>query len=326
MIRLEEMHLSAEIRFAHLSDWHATTLSGVSPKLIRGKRISGWVSWKLKRRHYHQAAILEAAQRDVRSLDVDRILVTGDLTHISLPSEFRRAAEQLRDLGSPDEVFLIPGNHDCYVPVPAKDGWDHWAAYLRGDSEAYADPEIASLLAPLPKEGEAPSYEEFPTLRVHGRLATIGLCSAIPTSVFRAGGMLGPTQLERLEGVLTLLKSRGLCRVVMIHHPVAMHGEPERRALWDGEALREVLARAGAELVLHGHKHRRLVNWVDGPSAPIPVVGVPSSSEVGSQPSKRAQYHVYTVRPEAGGYAVSADARAYNAESKAFGPVEGAVL
>lgn len=318
--------MSAEIRFAHLSDWHATTLAGMSPKLFRGKRISGWASWKLKRRHYHQPAILEAAHRDVQSLDVDRILVTGDLTHVSLPSEFRRAAGQLRDLGSPDKVFLIPGNHDCYVPVPAKEGWDHWAAYLRGDPEAYADAEIASLLAPLPPTGEAPRYEDFPTFRLHGRLATIGLCSAIPTSVFRAGGLLGKTQLARLEALLDLLKSRGLCRVLMIHHPVAMHGEPERRALWDGEALREVLARSGAELVLHGHKHRRLVNWVDGPSGRIPVVGVPSSSEVGSQPAKRAQYHVYTVRPEADGYAVSAEARAYDAVRGEFGPVEGAVL
>jgi 3',5'-cyclic AMP phosphodiesterase CpdA len=320
------MQLSAEIRFAHLSDWHATTLEGMSPRLFRGKRISGWASWKLRRRHYHHPEILEAAQRDVQSLGLDRVLVTGDLTHVSLPSEFRRAAEQLRNLGSPDEVFLIPGNHDCYVPVLSKDGWDHWADYLRGDSAAYADPEIAALLAPLPERGEAPRYEDFPTLRVHGRLATIGLCSAIPTSIFRAGGLLGPEQLERLEGLLDLLEARGFCRVLMIHHPVAMDGEPERRALWDGEALRAVLSRAGAELVLHGHKHRRLVNWIEGPAARIPVVGVPSSSEVGSQPGKRAQYHIYTVRREADGYAISATARAYDAEHEAFIPVEEPVL
>ena len=252
--------------------------------------------------------------------------MTGDLTHISLPSEFRRAAEQLRDLGEPDKVFLIPGNHDCYVDVPASEGWDHWAEYLRGDTEAYADAEIAEHLSPSPSPGVAPRYADFPTVRMHGRLATIGLCSAIPTPMFRAGGMLGPAQLERLEGLLELLRSRGLCRVLMIHHPVAMKGEPERRALWDGEALRAILARTGAELVIHGHKHRRLVNYVDGPVGPIPVVGVPSSSEVGSEPSKRAQYHVYTVRPDGEGYAVSAEARAYCADNESFGSVDGAVL
>ncbi len=42
--------------------------------------------------------------------------VTGDLTHISLPAEFQVARTQLERLGSPDQVFLIPGNHDCYVP------------------------------------------------------------------------------------------------------------------------------------------------------------------------------------------------------------------
>ncbi|MFK7894853.1 MAG: metallophosphoesterase [Myxococcota bacterium] len=324
------MKLNAEIRFAHLSDWHATTLAGMPRQFFRGKRLSGWASWRFRRRNDHQPEILAAAQRDVHSQDLDRILVTGDLTHISLPSEFRRAAEQLRALGSPEEVFLIPGNHDCYVPVEAEEGWDHWSAYLRTDPSLYADPEIAALLAPAPGIEKAPCYADFPTLRIHGNLATIGLCSAIPTPVFRAGGELGAKQLERLEGLLRLLGERGLCRVVMIHHPVAMHGEPARRALWDGDALRALIARTGAELILHGHKHRRLVNWLEGPGTPVPVIGVPSSSEVGSKPGKRAQYHVYTIRPAESSatqrFEVSAVARAYDPSAGGFVAVPEPVL
>lgn len=292
--------MSAEIRFAHLSDWHATTLVGAGAALLNPKRLSGWASWRLSRRHRHDPSILEAAIRDVRSQRVDRILVTGDLTHVSLEQEFRVAASQLASLGSPEDVFLIPGNHDCYVPVDPARSWDLWTPYLSGVDAGELHPEIASALSVSSDASRAPRHEDYPTLRLEGRLAMIGLCSAIPTPIFRAGGLLGSEQLGRLERLLEVLHARGYCRVVMIHHPVAEKGEPTRRALWDADRLREVLSRVGAELVIHGHKHRRRVSLLPGPRGEIPSVGVPSSSEVGSRPEKRAQYHVYTVRPADG--------------------------
>jgi 3',5'-cyclic AMP phosphodiesterase CpdA len=322
--------LSSEIRFAHLSDWHATTLTGGGWARFRGKRISGWASWALNRRHDHDVRILEAAFRDVHAQKLDRILVTGDLTHISLESEFRVASQQLAALGSPDRVFLIPGNHDCYVPVPAAHSWDYWAAYLSGEDASLSDPELASCLTSPLGIGRAPRHEDYPTLRIHDRLATIGLCSSIPTPIFRAGGMLGATQLDRLERLLGLLGERGMCRVVMIHHPVAAKGEPVRRALWDGESLRGVLARVGAELVLHGHKHRRRINRVPGPSGEVPIIGVPSSSEVGSKPDKHAQYHIYSLRDAEGAgpgaFDLKAEIRGYDASRGEFSRVDEVLL
>lgn len=292
----EEMDLCADIRFAHLSDWHATTLVGGGAALLSAKRLSGWASWRLNRRDQHSESVLAAAFRDVQSQEVDQILVTGDLTHVSLEQEFRAAALQLEALGSPERVFLVPGNHDCYVPVPPACSWDLWSAYLSGTRPKDLGFELDGCLAPVRGEGEAPRHDDYPTLRVRGRLAMIGLCSVIPTPVFQAGGELGAVQLDRLERLLSQLREREFFRVVMIHHPVAERGEPARRALWDGEALRQVLARAGAELVIHGHKHRRRVAMLAGPEGEIPAIGVPSSSEVGSRPEKRAQYHIYTLR------------------------------
>ncbi|HEB90947.1 MAG TPA: metallophosphoesterase [Deltaproteobacteria bacterium] len=286
-----------EIRFAHLSDWHATSLVGGGRALLRPKRLSGWASWAFSRRYRHSHRVLEAAFRDLQSLGVDRILVTGDLTHVSLEREFRAAAVQLEALGDPERVFLIPGNHDCYVPVPHEAAWDYWAPYLAGGRPQDFDPEIGACLTGCRPDAPAPRHQDYPTLRLAGRLAMIGLCSAVPTPLFRAGGRLGRLQLDRLERLLVALEERGFFRVVMIHHPVAETGEPARRALEDAAALRERLSRVGAELVLHGHKHRRHVAMLPGPEGEIPSIGVPSSSEVGSRPGKRAQYHVYTVRP-----------------------------
>lgn len=324
--------MCAEIRFAHLSDWHATTLVGGGRALLGAKRLSGWASWGLRRRAHHSPSVLAAAFRDVQSQDVDRILVTGDLTHISLEQEFRAAALQLQALGTPEKVFLIPGNHDCYVPIPLACSWDLWSPYLSGMRPSDLDPELGGCLAPAREATGAPRHQDYPTLRVQGRLATIGLCSAIPTPIFRAGGRLGAPQLDRLERLLNVLRDRNLCRVVMIHHPVSEKGEPARRALWDGEALRQVLARAGAELVIHGHKHRRRKAMLVGPAGEIPAIGVPSSSEIGSQPEKRAQYHIYTLRSQRSnhdsesGFQIDAEIRGYDAATDEFQHVDERLL
>ena len=322
--------MSAPLRFAHLSDWHATTLVGGGTERFRGKRLSGWASWWLNRRRHHDPRILEAAFRDVHTQDLDRILVTGDLTHVSLEQEFRVAAEQLRRLGPPSRVFLVPGNHDCYVATAPESSWDLWASYLAGDPLETLDAELADGLASPLLDDRAPRYGDYPTVRLSGELALIGLCSSIPTPIFRAGGELGSRQLGRLERLLSILGERGLCRVVLIHHPVARRGEPARRALWDGEALREVLGRAGAELVLHGHKHRRRIAYTPGPLGPVPIVGVPSTSEVGSKPDKQAQYHVYSAVRESDGaslrYRIEGSVRAYDPERGEYGPIDDVIL
>ena len=86
-----------------------------------------------------------------------------------------------------------------------------------------------------------------------------------------------------------------LCRIVLIHHPPTEGAAHRRRALIDAEALRAVLRRTGADLILHGHMHRTSIGRVAGPRGSIPVVGVRSSSYLGGRPHKRAQYHQYAI-------------------------------
>jgi 3',5'-cyclic AMP phosphodiesterase CpdA len=87
--------------------------------------------------------------------------------------------------------------------------------------------------------------------------------------------------------------------MVLIHHPPEAGVVSRRRELRDAAPLRDLLARAGAELVLHGHTHRARVGALPGPDGPIPVVGARSASDVGLRPEKRAQYHLYELEPRA---------------------------
>ena len=56
-----------------------------------------------------------------------------------------------------------------------------------------------------------------------------------------------------------------------------------------------VLAKRGAELVVHGHLHRRLSDELEGPHASIPVYGTNSSTWLSKDPNRQASYLIYTI-------------------------------
>ena len=267
------------IRLANLSDLHATRVRWLRPADFAGKRLLGWLSWRARRGKTHCAEVLEALLRDLSSIAADQIVVTGDLTNVACEHEFEQARAWLERLGPPERVSIVPGNHDAYVAIPRGRSWDRWSAYLDSD------------------EGAAPGG--FPTLRVRGSLALVGVCSARPSAPLLATGRLGAEQLEQLDKLLAGLADSPLCRVVLIHHPIIDGAASRRRALTDAAALRGVLARSGADLVLHGHRHRTMFGEIPGPHGPIPVVGARSSSDIGHKPHKRAQYHIYEIEPRA---------------------------
>ena len=237
---------------AHLSDWHLAS----RPRLteLASKRGLGLINWHRKRKYVHRPEILDLTIRDLKARTPDHIAVTGDLTNLSLPDEYNRARGWLQTLGPPRHVTLVPGNHDVYVRSVQHLPAEYWADYMRGDDG---------------KDG-------FPYLRRRGNVALIGLSSAVPTAPLLATGRLGKTQLSRLLDVLE--QTRGLFRIVLIHHPLLTPPKRRLRRLTDAADLRGVLADKGAELLLHGHDHSRAVVWLDGPKAKIPAVGVPSAS------------------------------------------------
>lgn len=275
---------------AHLSDLHATPVRPADPRDLLGKRLLGWLSWRAKRSRSQLPEVLDALLHDLAGVRPDQIVVTGDLTNVSLEAEFAAARTWLERMGGPDRVSVVPGNHDAYVSLPRDRAWGLWTEYLDSDPGA---PDAKEADVRDPAHG-------FPTLRVRGPAAFVGLSSARPTAPFLATGRLGERQLARLERLLAALAETSLCRVVLVHHPVTEGTARRRRELDDAAALRAVLRRTGADLVLHGHTHETHVARVEGPEGPIPVVGVRSASNVGNNPKKRAQWHLYEVDRDSG--------------------------
>lgn len=238
---------------AHLSDLHLAS----RPRLAEliGKRGLGFINWQRKRKYIHRPEIADAIVRDLKGLAPDHIAMTGDLVNLSLDDEYRRARAWLDALGPPHAVTVVPGNHDVYVRAVVPSPAAHWGDYMRGDD----------------------GREGFPFVRRRGDVALIALSTAIPTGPFMATGRLGERQLAELAD--TLDKTRGLFRIVMIHHPPLSPAKRYLRRLTDAAGLRRVLAEHGAELLVHGHDHRRALVWLNGPDgSKIPAAGVPSVS------------------------------------------------
>jgi len=86
---------------AHLSDLHLSSLNDVKVRELLNKRIYGYLKWQLKRRSEHRREVLDALLLNLQHTTPDHIAVTGDLTHLGLPKEFREARNLLQSLGSP---------------------------------------------------------------------------------------------------------------------------------------------------------------------------------------------------------------------------------
>jgi len=97
----------------------------------------------------------------------------------------------------------------------------------------------------------------------------------------------------------------------LLHHPPQPAAVKWRKRLIDGAALRAVLARHGAELVLYGHAHYPLRAQLATPAGGVPAIGVPSASALGHKPGRRAQYHLYRVSRTAAGWELQVSVRTY---------------
>ncbi|HUS66496.1 MAG TPA: metallophosphoesterase [Kofleriaceae bacterium] len=269
------------MRIAHCSDLHLLSLAGARALDFANKRWIGGLNLLANRGRHHHTSVFEAMVADFNRSAIDHIVCTGDITNLALEEEFRYARQFFDgiELG-PEHVTVIPGNHDAYVARGARHFAEHFEAYSRPDADWAWDGD-----------------DRWPVVRVRGALAVVALSTSLQTPWFTAWGRIGDVQLARLEQALSDARLAGRFRVVMIHHPPA--GERARsavRGLRDRNAFADILARAGAELVLHGHEHIDLREELAGPGGvPIAVRGIQSGTYEAGKLDRRARYRIYEI-------------------------------
>jgi 3',5'-cyclic AMP phosphodiesterase CpdA len=289
-------------RFAQISDLHLSSLAGVTWRDLANKRLLGYLSWRRKRRFEHRREVLDALREDLRNAQLSQVLITGDLTHIGLPMEFLEVRDWLRQLGRPEQVALVPGNHDAYLKARWDETFALWQEYMAADD--------------LP--AGTGDFSAFPTFRVRGDLAFIGLSTACPTPPLLATGTAAAGQLERLPALLTTAAQQGLFRVLYLHHSPLPGVHKWRKRLTNADRVRAVIEERGVELIVHGHGHRAHASSLSTSHGAAAVFAVPSASAMGLHGADTAGYNCYEVTRTATGWQLGVEARDYSAETGSF--------
>jgi len=253
------------ITLAHISDIHLSPMPAIRPRDLVGKRLTGFLNWKLKRHGELNSETLAQLVAHMQGQNADFTAVTGDMTNLALPVEIERAGDWLRALGP----------SDAYVPGALATAQEDWGDYLKGET----------------LEGEA-----FPFVRRVGDLAIISCSSAVPTAPFMAIGRFEEKQAARLARILKLMGDAGYFRTVLIHHPPNAELQHPSFGLKGHRLFRQVIAEHGAELVLHGHTHRSSIHHIPGKDHEVPVIGVAAASAAkGGTIDDPARYNLFRI-------------------------------
>ena len=268
------------MRVIQISDLHIPDFESVHPRDFFNKRMTGGLNLLTKRRGAHPPELAERLIEDITNQHVDHVVVTGDVTNLSLPGEFQRASRLLRILGGYEHVTVVPGNHDVYTQGAAEQKrFESYFGHLHfGEGEGWED-------------------WTFPAVKRVGDILIIGLSSAIATPPFMAYGRVGEDQLNRLPALLEK-HPKGLFRMALVHHN--LHRRRSRfaeatAALQDRDAVVARLSMLDVDLVLHGHTHVAHRFSITRGEHTMLVVGSGSSTWNSGNPAHAARYNVYEI-------------------------------
>lgn len=191
---------------------------------------------------------LELALNHLKDLNLDFILLPGDLTQHGEADNHRWLANRLAQLPFP--AYAIPGNHDVPTlhPTEKSIGLKDFPHYYR--QFGYTNP-----------------HQLYYTCELLPGVQLIGLNSNQFDEFGQQIGRLDEPQLLWLEQILTEIKDKLI--IVTIHHNVIEHlpGQSkhplgQRYMLENSPALLKLLKKAGVNLIFTGHLHvQDIASW-----------------------------------------------------------------
>lgn len=285
-------------KLAHISDVHLGPLPRLSFAQLASKRITGFVNWHRNRRKHLFSNTLELLMEDIEKRNPDHLAITGDMVNLATSLEIEAITAWLADAGRPEDISVVPGNHDAYVPGAYEKTTQAWHDYMRGD---------------ISPDDWDDDFRHFPYLRVRGPVAIVGCSTAIATPPFAASGYFGRRQARETVNVLRAAGEAGLFRVVLIHHPPIRGATPMHKRMLGIRRFGATISAGGAELVLHGHTHLNTVHWLRGQKVPVPVVGIASASQSPGAKKPPAAYNLFSISGAPGAWELVRERFALNA-------------
>jgi 3',5'-cyclic AMP phosphodiesterase CpdA len=186
---------------------------------------------------------LESILDELALLELDFLLLPGDLTQHGEPENHRWLVDRLTQLPYP--TYVVPGNHDIPQQFATKQsiGLSDFPTYYK-------------------QFGYANSSQPYYTCQILPGVRLIGLNSnGFDAAGNQYGvGQIDPAQMDWLSQVLSQAQEEVV--LVMVHHNVIEHLPSQsknamgrRYMLENGGDLLALLSRAGVQLLFTGHLH-----------------------------------------------------------------------
>ncbi|HIG83097.1 MAG TPA: metallophosphoesterase [Verrucomicrobiales bacterium] len=266
------------MRILHFSDIHFWRLFP-GWDFYYPKRFLGLSNLLLSRRRHFPKDLAESVMRSICEQEADYVLFSGDLTTMSLESEFRDAASAFAPLYDKwgENLVLIPGNHDRYSPRSVRSGF----------YEKY-----------FPRGFPGPGKRIF-SKRLDTNLSLIGFDASRPFMV-RSNGLFDEALEKDLDSEFIVHKESSDRIILMGHFPYAYPSEQPPRwnhKLLRDEALSELISRHEPIAYIHGHKHVRWCVKDSRTPKTICLNAGPAGMRSGS-PDKRAGWVTFDVSEE----------------------------
>jgi 3',5'-cyclic AMP phosphodiesterase CpdA len=262
---------SAIVRIGHISDLHLAD-RGRYPR-------NGFTARDCDR---HSSKLAKGLLDALREVEVDHLVVTGDLTLSSEAREFERAAALLRWWAAAGKLTVVPGNHDLWTADAVDSG--RFLRAVGADGKGMRRP--------------VPTYPHVVSL---GEVVLVALDSArFGEAPFQTAGRLGADQLRSARELCRLHQKAGKATVLAFHHHVVLPPERipsdvhvARMPLADADQVIRLVAELPVAAVLHGHRHCAFRLDVPGADHPTPILCAGSGSRVAEEPVRRARAFVY---------------------------------
>lgn len=184
---------------------------------------------------------LEVVFNHLKQLDLDFLLLPGDLTQDGEPENHQWLQQQLSTL--PFSAYVVPGNHD----VPSFEATEQAIAF---DEFPYF----------YQKQGYTDPKQIYYTCEIFPGVQLIGLNSNQFNAEGKQVGKLDEKQFIWLENLLPQVQDKLI--LVMIHHNVIEHlpGQTthelgQRYMLKNASRLLDLLNKYGVKLIFTGHLH-----------------------------------------------------------------------
>lgn len=170
------------------------------------------------------AALIEEVNRD----EIDRVVISGDLTQRARPREFAAAQKMLAQMEAP--TLVVPGNHDVYP-------W--WRPVRR-------------LWTPLQRYKQYIAEDLAPSFEAEG-VAVLGLTSAYGASI--KGGRVRADDRAVLRRYFQSVADDAFKILVLHHHLTHIQSLRPHDIVGQARRTLDAAVESGVDLILCGHLH-----------------------------------------------------------------------